>query len=381
MHKILYLSQFDKVGGGETSLLYLLQNLDKSKFEPIVILPKAGEFSKRLKKVRITTHFLDLPPYLIRTFFVPGLSMKIFKLFRLIKKINPSIIHINNLSLIFYGGICGKLLRIPVVATSHGAWDLIYPFHDLIYNLLLDNLVTNSNLLKNLYKKRAFLNPKKLSVINFGIDTNLFKPGDKIKARKKLNLPQSKIIITIAGRIDPIKDHLTFLKAAKIVISSFDKVLFLIVGSKESDFSKRSDLDHSYLNKINKLLDANPLLKKSVKFLGYTESMAEVYSASDLYVSSSLSESFSLGIMEALASALPIVSTSQGIQSELIFENKTGFLVPPQNPSLLAQKISLLIKNPRLRKKFGVGGRKHIINNFPVESYVKNWEEIYLSQL
>lgn len=378
MLKIVYLSQFCNIGGGEAALINLLSKLDRKKFEPIVILPAKGEFSKVLNELDIKTYFLYINPYLFRTLFVPGASFKgIYKLYKLMLKIKPNLVHVNNLSLVVYAGLVGKLLDTPTVATSHGPWDSFYFYQDFLNNLFLKQILANSLLQKNLLLKRKILPSKKVSVLYFGIDTEKFKPDNKNFSRKKLRIPKNSKVVTIVGRLDPIKDHLTFLKSANIILESYPNIYFLIAGSKLGDFSA-SDKS-SYINNLNQYLTSYPVLKKRVKFLGFVNNIVNVYSASDVLVSSSLSESFGLNLAEGLACQIPVVATNKGNQHLIVKEGRSGFLIPPKNPEILAQKTLHLLKNQDTAKKFGVFGREHVRKNFNLDKYTKDMEKIYLN--
>jgi len=75
-----------------------------------------------------------------------------------------------------------------------------------------------------------------IKVIAFGADTQKFQPGNQLQARKFLNLPTKNLIVTIAGRLDPVKDQLTFLTSANIISQKNKSIIFLIVGSRLGRF-------------------------------------------------------------------------------------------------------------------------------------------------
>lgn len=362
MYKILYLTQFPEIGGGETILLSLLEKLDKKKFKPYVIVPKRGQLSERLAKINIETYLLDLPPYLIRTFFVPGASpVAIYRLARLAKIIKPDLIHINHLTLSIYAGSAAKLLKIPVVATAHGPWDSYYFYQDLISNLFVDKILANTQTTANNLTKRKITKRQKIEIIPFGIDTDKFKPlseKQKLTARKRLGFTPNDFIVTIVGRLDPAKDHLTFLKAAQIIQKKLKNSRFFIVGSKLGDFSKDNG---DYFRKLKSFLTKNPTLARKVVFGGFIEDMPAVYNSSDVLVSTSPSESFGLAQAEAASSGLPIIAT--------------------QNLKVLAKKILFLAKSPQERRKIGASGRSFVVKNFNIKNYIQNLENNYLSLL
>lgn len=380
--KILYLTNFHQIGGGETSLICLIENLDRKKFEPIVVIPRKGQLSQKLKKLNVKTYFLNPSPYSFRTFFVPGASPTgIYRFLKLAKKIKPNLIHLNHLNLVIYAGICAKILKIPVVATCHGSWDSYYFYQDILSTIFVDKILANTASNAQILTRRKIIPKQKVIGVPFGIDTEIFNPAsnaDKIEAKRKLTLPTNSFVVTIVGRLDPVKDHLTYLKAAKIIAKKIPNAIFFIVGSQKGDFSGTKT---PYFAQIREFLKKEPALKKRVVFGGFIDQMTAVYNASDVLLSTSHSESFGLALAEAAACGLPIVSTNTGGQRYIVKNNKTGFLAPPQNPQFIARKILILAKNPKLRRQFGQNGRKHIIENFSIEKYVGGVESIYLQLL
>lgn len=382
MYKILYLTQFPHIGGGETILLSLLEKLNRRLFEPFVVVPKQGQLSRKLKKLNINPYYLPLNPYLVRTFFIPGASPgQIWQLARLAKKHRPSLIHINHLTLAIYAGIVAKMLHIPLVATAHGPWDSYYFYQDLITGLFANKVLTSTPKLQKLILRRKIIDRKKVKLVPFGIDTNRFKPAtsyQKLATRKALKLPLNDFIVTIVGRLDPIKDHLTFLKSANIVSRALPSVKFLIVGSTLGDFSGRKN---DYWAQIKNYLGASPSLSQNIAFRGFIEAMAPVYQASDILVSTSHGESFGLSIAEAAACQIPVIATTKDKKHPLVRNHKTGFTTPVQNPQILAQKILRLARDWRLRNNFGLAARKYILENYPIENYVSRVQSTYLEHL
>lgn len=382
MYKILYLTQFPEIGGGETMFLSLLEKLPRRLFEPIVIVPKKGQVSERLKQLRVRTYILNLPPYLLRTFFVPGISpLPMYKFIKLSKSLSPNLIHLNHLTLAIYAGVAAKILHIPTVATAHGPWDSYYFYQDLVTSLFVDKIFANTELTAQKLLQKKIVNPKKVSVVPFGIDTHKFTPAtknQKIAAKTVFGFSPSDFVISIVGRLDPAKDHLTFLKAAQIILKNLTSAHFFIVGSKLGDFSGKKNL---YLETINNFLKDNPKLSKKVKFGDFTDDMPAVYHATDVLVSTSPSESFGLALAEGAASAIAIIKTDNAKHSLIIQNNQFGILIPPQNPQILAQKILYLAKNRNLRQKFGSAARSLAVQNFNIKNYLYTMQNNYLDLL
>ena len=281
--KILFLTYHSNIGGGETTLLSFLSKLDRKKFKATVIIPNAGQLQKELSRLKIKTIILPLPGYLIRTLFIPGMSPTyLYRFYKLVKKVKPDLIHINHLNLVLYAGISTKILKIPTIATAHGNWDSIYFFQDLITNIFTDKILANTLQTAKSLKRRKIISEEKIKTVYFGVDINYFRPTDKIAAKKSLKLNSSDLIISIVGRLDPIKDHLTFLKAAKIVNQKIIPVKFLIVGSQKGDFSNQNN---NYSKQIKNFLKLNPELSRKIILLGFKTKMPQIYQATDILVS------------------------------------------------------------------------------------------------
>jgi glycosyltransferase involved in cell wall biosynthesis len=103
-----------------------------------------------------------------------------------------------------------------------------------------------------------------------------------------------------------------------------------------------------------------------VKFTGFVEynRMPEPYSRADLFVLPSRRESFGLVLVEAMAAGLPVVATSVGAIPEVIIDGETGILVPPENPSALADAVNNLLGHPQMMKDMGARGRERVERHF-----------------
>jgi len=375
--RILYLTHHTEIGGGETILLSLLEKLDRSSFSPNVVCPNQGTLAKRLESLKIPLTILPLPGYLLRTLFIPGMSpLGIYRFIKLIKTIKPDLIHLNHLNLAVYAGIAGKLLKIPVIATAHGPWDTIYFYQDLTTASFVDRILANTPELEKKLKKRHIIPTHKVQVLAFGIDTEKFKPRPKWPAKRQFGLNHNDIVISIVGRIDPVKDHLTFLRAANLIQHEFRNAKFFIIGSSLGDFAKTTD-NNTQENKIKRFLKNHPALKRKVIITGFVEKMEEIYAATDILVSTSLSESFGLVLAEAQASGIPVVTTNVGGQRSVVKDGKTGFLVPPQKPNRIAAKVSILINDLKLHQTFSRNAQRHIERNFSLKTYVRRVEKLY----
>jgi len=210
---------------------------------------------------------------------------------------------------------------------------------------------------------------QKSCVIPNGIDANYFTPNAqaRIDKRKEWGIPEKDHLIGIVGRLDPMKDHVTFLRAANQLIKMNPQARFVCVG----------DGPVSYREKLQKTSDSLDLIER-VLWVGNQQNMPSVYNALDIMVSSSsYGEGFSNVIGEAMSCGLPCVITDVG-DSALIVGNM-GKVVPPCAPQALAagiEEMITLLKNIDHEKI-----RARVLENFGINNMVNQTEDVLLSVL
>jgi len=123
-------------------------------------------------------------------------------------------------------------------------------------------------------------------------------------------------------------------------------------------------------------------LAEHVRLLGVRTNIPQLLNAADGFVLASAWEGMSNALLEAASTALPIVATDVGGNSEIVIDGETGFLVPPRNPDALAEAMLRLMNlPPEQRLAMGQAGRSHTMANFDMEHIVDRWEQLYLQLL
>jgi glycosyltransferase involved in cell wall biosynthesis len=197
---------------------------------------------------------------------------------------------------------------------------------------------------------------EKIHVIYNGVDINKFKPRPgRAELRREFGLEQEKKIVLFVGRLYHRKGLETLLHSIPPVLQEFGDVKFAISGT---GFKKKEQ----NLRDLAKELD----IEDTVTFLGYVpdEKLPELYSASDIFVLPAIYENFPFAILEAQATALPVISTKVGGIPEFLADNENGFLIDPGDPEQLTQRILALLQDPKLAKEMGRRGRKLIEEKF-----------------
>ena len=377
-YKILYVNLFPEIGGAETSLIYLLEGLNRKKFTPYVIVPKSGQFSERLKKL-CKLIYLDLPGYTIRELFIPGTNLiALFKFGRICKITKPDLIHLNHITQSFYAGCMRILFKIPVIATSWVNSDCVYFYQNIISNFGCNLILPITPELKIQILNKKFIPRNKLLTIFPGVDNNFFTPSkSKVLYKKSLGLNSQYLTLSIISRFDFSKDHLTFLKAVNLVIKKYPKINIVIAQSIDTNLEIGNHMAPIVKKQIDKFLSKNPLLQKRVTFTGYQNDMRFLYNATDILVNSSLYESLGISLIEAASCSIPIVATNGGTQHHVVMDNVNGFLVGVGDYHKMADQILKLCQNPKLRYLFGKQARLITLTKFSLKRYAEEITQVY----
>jgi glycosyltransferase involved in cell wall biosynthesis len=118
-------------------------------------------------------------------------------------------------------------------------------------------------------------------------------------------------------------------------------------------------------------------LEDNIRILGFRKDVSELLQLMDIFVLSSTSEGLPLSVIEAMASAKPVVSTSVGGLPEIVVPDRTGFLVEAKNAGMLAEKITILLENEVLRKQMGGAGRKLVEDRYSLQAMIDNYQILY----
>ncbi|MGC8654649.1 MAG: glycosyltransferase family 4 protein [Candidatus Kryptoniota bacterium] len=173
------------------------------------------------------------------------------------------------------------------------------------------------------------------------------------KGQNKLNKDRKLNIVTIAG-LNNQKGHEYLLRAVPDVIRAVPDAHFLLVGDGHL---------RSLLQEMARALK----IERSVEFLGWRTDIQEILAESEIFVLPSLFEGLPLSLLEAMASGKAVVATAVDGTIDVVVDGVTGFLVPPANPSKMAEKIIELLCNPHLREKFGKEGQARVLSLFTAE--------------
>ncbi|MBF0357176.1 MAG: TIGR03088 family PEP-CTERM/XrtA system glycosyltransferase [Magnetococcales bacterium] len=367
------LYRFD-IGGLETVVVNLINRLPADEFSHVVIsLTECSNFKERIKDSTVAVYQLEKKE---------GKDIAVWwRLWKLLKKINPDILHTCNLSAL-EGVIPARLAGVPVVIhAEHGrdGYDLdgSNKKYLLLRRLLLpfvDRVVPVSEDLA-LWLERVVRVPKgKIKKIINSIDSQL-PPRSKAQ---RLPLPDQKFanedsfIIGTVGRLWPVKDQGNLLKAfaqLKVMAGEGGRRLRLILVG---DGPQRAELE--------RLADQLGITKQ-LWITGWREDVSQLLRGMDVFALPSMAEGTPLTILEAMAAGLPVVATQVGGVAEMVVPGKTGLLVAPQNHQDLALALYSYVNNPDLAPIHGAAGRELFLQKFSLEQMVHQYKILFIGSL
>lgn len=285
----------------------------------------------------------------------------------IIRKLQPDILHTHYAS--GYGTLSRFINFKPTILSVWGSDIYLYPYRNnfnmwnIKRNLQSADLIgSTSNDMKREIEKFLYAK-KEVLVTPFGIDITKFKPNKTNKDR--ITIGTVKNMSSVYGI-----DYL--LSAFKILKDNVPKEIeleFLLVGGGNVDYYKSmaEKLGIGDITTFTGQISHNEVPRYLNKF--------------DIYCAPSLSESFGVAVLEASACELPVVTSNVGGLPEVVIQNKTGFLVPPKNEIILAEKILELILDENKRKEFGKNGRRFVEENYDWEKNVDMMEKVYYKLL
>ena len=326
-----------------------------------------------LKGVKI--HIVNrLIPIQKKPWIFMNMPITILQAKKIIEEIKPDIMHAHYI--VSYGLRAALSGFRPLIMTAWGSDILVAPKQNAFVRFLVKYALNKADLITcdAFHMKKAIvdlgISESKIKIINFGTDTDRFKPGEKNqKIIKELDLEKNKIIISLKWP-DPLSDYGTLIRSASIVIKKHPEARFIILGP--TSFPEHLEELKQLVKELN--------LNDKVRFLGdvINKEIPEYLRLSDIYVCTSLSDAgLASSTSEAMACGLPAIITDFGDNSRWVENEKNGFLFKLRDHESLAEKIIYLLDNPSLGKKFGEISRKIIEERNDYRKEMAKMESMY----
>ncbi len=354
-----------RAGGLERVVLDLVQGMDRARFDPMVIaLDEPGELAPRLAPMEVPLRLLERGR---------GLDPRVIgELSEVLGREGIDLVHTHNprphvhgaLAALAARRVTGKRPR--VVHTKHGRNypdDLGRVIANRMASALTDRIVAVSDDARRVALEIERGSTRRLVTIRNGVDTRVFQPGDAVRARRLLDVPEDVLHVGCVARLSPEKDHATLIQAFARVRTVHPGARLSLVG----EGPERGALE-ALCKKFG--------LQGAVFFLGHRDDVPALLPGFDLFALASRTEGTSLTLLEAAAAGLPIVATRVGGNPEVVADGETGLLVPAGEPVALADAISGLWTRPD-RARMGAKGRALVETRYGIGKMISAYETLY----
>lgn len=372
--KVLFISHSAGIAGAEVCLRTLVKHLDRNKFEPVVVFPSMGPLRDDVEKMGVRTHIVKLE-WWIRTrrdFVDKGTPLlhRVNALAEIIESERPDVVH-SNTSVICEGALAARLCGVPhlwhlhEILDGHPSLNALFPL-PVVYWLmgsLSTHVVAVSRAIVTRFEH--LIGAEKLSIIPNGSDQQAALPMHQ-SVREELSLSDDAIVALAVGSLVPEKGYGTMLQALARVRQGGRHVHLVIAG-----WGAETTV-HAFQAQVRALG-----LRDVVHYLGFRNDIPQLMNQCDLFLLSSLTESFSLVTLDAMAAGKPVIATDCGGPSEIVLNGETGYLVPVNDTAEIAARIIELTDDPSKMLTFGERGRVQFRERYTAMVFAANFQQLY----
>ena len=381
--KVLRIIARLNIGGPARHVIILNSGLNKKRFSSHLV---AGAVSEGEGDITHMAREMDIEPLIIpelRREIKPYNDFKTFiKLFRLIRRLRPDIVHTHTAKAGALGRIAAILNRVPIrIHTFHG-----HVFHsyfgriktgifmviERILALFTNRIVVIGRSQFNDVRDRyRIAHHDKCSIIPLGLDLQPFLNSTEDRGiRRELSIDKDTLLVGIVGRLVNVKNHKMFLDVVKKVKSEAPdiKVKFIIVGGGDLEKKLKSYAGKQRIDDVT-------------IFTGWRTDLVLLYKALDIVCLTSLNEGTPISLIEAMASGKPVLSTDVGGVRDVIADDSLGLLSPSNNVDRYSLNLISLLRDGGKREELGRNAREFVLKRFSKKRLIDDIEKLYEKEL
>ncbi len=352
------------VGGGQFSLLALMQNLKCC--DPFCVTGGEGSMTDAVRAAGVEGGVVDMPALKLGN-LIAGFRCAA-ELCRIARKHRVGLLHANGSRSMFYAGLVAKFLRVPVcwhvrIVDSDGWWDR-----------LLANWATSIIAISGAVANRfADLEAEdKVCVVYNGVDIDKFARGDRAAWRAHWGWGERLVVGMVAQLIEWKRQDI-FIAAVAVLAERFPDVLFALVGAEPDTAQGYESVLRAQVAELG--------LQDKVVFTGFCDDTPGVFAALDVVVLTSDNEPFGRVLIEAMAAAKPVVATEGGGVPEIVVAGQTGLLVSVGDALATADAVGSLLADSEKAGRFADAGLQRARNVFSIAAHVQGVEAVFADVL
>lgn len=377
------------IGGPLLNAAYLTRYM-APEFETLLVV---GQKEAHEKDARFVTDQLGIEPV-----FIPEMERSINpfrdyvaykKVKKLIRDFRPDVVHTHAAKPGALGRMAASALKVPaIVHTYHGHvfHSYFHPAKTKAFIQVERWLARRSHAIVTISEQQqreltvdfAIAPPEKFRLIPLGLDLDKFTRDPDIKRakfRSSLGIPDDTVVISIIGRMVPIKNHGLFLEGIRYLKQhSRVPVKGIIVGDGETRAAteqRARELGLSFSTELDTVHD------KDLVFTSWRTDTDYIMAGSDIVTLTSLNEGTPVSLIEAHAASKPVVCTRIGGIEAVVGEGVTGFFSAVNDVSAYGANLLRLVEDPGLRRQMGEAAVSTVLEKFSYQRLVKDMKELY----
>lgn len=308
----------------------------------------------------------DVPQHVIAISARTNISADLRAISDLTKQLRGSVnlVHAHGLRAALIGVLAAKRAGIPSLFTAHNLVPPTGRLQRVLLRVIGQStrriLAVSQAVAKSLIA--GGLPNTKIHVVPNGISVAAFDTPDTIKVRNDFNIPTNAPLVVGIGRLSPEKGLDLLITAMADVLSVLPDACLLLAGDGPERESLRA---------LARQIDG------ACYFPGKVENPIPFLKTAAIVAVPSRQEGQGIVALEAMAASKPVVAANVGGLAETIVPNVTGLLVPPENPTELADALISLLQNSSRRDEMGIQGRLRVEQHYTLERMINNIETIY----
>jgi glycosyltransferase involved in cell wall biosynthesis len=368
-HVVQLIGSFHQ-GGSEVQAVQLTRLLRESgRYDvSVACLDGGGVLRPEVERLDVG----EIAEFPLTSFYDRSFVAQVARFARLLRARGAAVVHAHDFYTNVFGMAAAALARVPVrIASRRETTGTRTPAQKFVERRaygLAHAIVANAEAVGRQLVEEG-VRPGKIVTVYNGLRAERVAPPPGLgrgEARSRFGLPDGdRPAVTILANLRlPVKDHPTFLRAARQVAEEVPEAVFVLAGEGE-------------LTGQMQALAAELGVGDKAFFIGRCGAVAELLAASDVCVLSSRAEGFSNAILEYMAAGRPVVATDVGGAREAVSEGETGHLVPAGDHAAMAARVVSLLRDPGRAREMGGRGRRVVLEKFSCQAQLERTDELY----
>ena len=358
------------IGGAELMLVRLLAHMDRTRFRSTVVsMTGRGALADRIEALQVPVITLGM------RHGVPS-PLAVTRLASHLRAARPVVLQTWLYHADLLGYVAGRLAHVPAIVWNircgalrpqhHpvGLWWTVKVLARLSPHATA--VVVNARAGQE-ESERLGYHPRRWVLIENGFELDQFVPSAEARdsVRRELGVGAETPLVGLVARFHPMKDHATFLRAAARLLQQRSDVVFVLAGRQVDDANPEL---RGMIGELG--------LRSSLRLLGERTDIPRLTAAFDVATCCSYAEGFPNAIGEAMACAVPCVTTDVGDCARVVGD--TGWVVPARDPAALAAAwADVLSLSSERRHDAGIRARARVTECFDIQSVVRRYEDLY----